>query len=184
MALGLTFAIGNSICDSRKEIFLPGLALRPGAMQKESGNFSSHDKFICAISRCCGRRAACRGHDSVSFTSLEGAVEAIRRNDPRRDGRDIHRIWPAKGQPRPDCHRVDRRHGILYCGIGGSLGHSMDRSGCLCRSWSLGLCAPPRFKAFIRTLKARRHTLWKPSFCAVYDWVAAAALAVMWSLRV
>jgi hypothetical protein len=25
--------------------------------------------------------------------------------------------------------------------------------------WSLGLCAPPRFKAFIRTLKARRHTL-------------------------
>jgi hypothetical protein len=26
--------------------------------------------------------------------------------------------------------------------------------------------------------------LWNPSFCAVYDWVAAASLAVMWSLRV
>ena len=71
----------------------------------------------------------------------------------------IHRIWPAKGQPRPDCDRVDRRHGILCCGIGGSLGHSVDRSGCLCRAWNLGLCAPPRLKARIRTLKARRHTL-------------------------
>ena len=29
-----------------------------------------------------------------------------------------------------------------------------------------GLCAPPRFKAFIHTLKARRHTLMVSSHCA------------------
>jgi hypothetical protein len=79
MALGLTFAIGNSICYSRKEIFLPGLALRPGAMQKEWGNFSSHDEFFCAVSRCRHRRAACRGHNTAQFDSFEGA----RNNSPQ-----------------------------------------------------------------------------------------------------
>ena len=33
-------------------------------------------------------------------------------------------------------------------------------------------------------LKLVAIPLWYPSFCAVYDWVAAASLAVMWSLRV
>jgi hypothetical protein len=164
---------------------LSPFSLRRGpAVCNRPGDCSSHGKFLCAISRRCHRRAARCRYDTAPLASLEDEVGTIRRRAPRRNWRDIHRIQPAKGRPRPDCDRVDGRYGIPCCRFGGSLGHSVDRSGCLGRAWNLGLCAPPRFKARMHTLKARLYTLMVSSLCAVADWVVAASLAVMWNLRV
>jgi hypothetical protein len=89
------------------------------ALYNGSGNYWSHDKFICPISRRRHGRAACCGHDIAPLASLEDAVGTIRRRAPRRMWRDIHRIQPAKGQPRPDCDRVDSRHGIHCAALAG-----------------------------------------------------------------
>jgi hypothetical protein len=148
------------------------------------GNFSSHDEFFCAVSRCRHRRATCRGNDTAQFATLEGAVGTVRRNDPRRNGRDIHRIWLQKGNRTQIATEVTVATGFF--------------TAALAALWITPWIVPVAYvahgiwdyahhqgsKLASVPVKLVAIPLWYPSFCAVYDWVAAASLAVIWDLRV
>jgi hypothetical protein len=154
------------------------------ALYNESGNYWSHDKFICPISRRRHGRAACCGHDIAPLASLEDAVGTIRRRAPRRMWRDIHRIQPAKGHPRQIATELTVAMGFLAAALAGLwvTRWILPVAGAAHGIWDYAHHRGSRLASIPSSLLA--IPLWYPPFCAVADWGVAASLAVMWSLRV
>ncbi len=153
-----------------------GIAQRPGAVQKESGNFLSHDKFFCAVSRCRRRRAV--------------AVATIPLN-----------LLLSKAQSEQFAAVLLAFIGAIYVGFGLQTGTRPQ----IITEWTValgffgaamvGLWVTPwivpaayvvhGFWDYAHHQNSRLAPIpsWYPPFCAVLDWVAAAILYIIWGLR-
>jgi hypothetical protein len=182
--LGLNFAIGTSICYGHKEIFLPGLALRP-ARCKNNGVIFRHmtNSFARPPAAAIGALLA---------------VATIPLN-----------LLLLKAPSEQFAAMILAVMGAMYIGFGLQKGNRTQIAtevtvatgfftAALAALWITPWIVPVAYvahgiwdyahhqgsKLASVPVKLVAIPLWYPSFCALYDWVAAASLAVIWDLRV